>query len=294
VMESAIVDLLDQGCDVHYIDNWSSDNTHATLQNLEKQYPSRISFELFPTVKTNTYNWAEILTRKTEYASQIKADWIVHVDPDELRESPWGRQVPLRQALFVADQLSYNVVNFANLVIFHPVSDTNFVPGPSSMRAAFKYFSFNQFGGDSVQMKAWKTYFSHCKGDFTFGGPVRVDLASKGGHIVLYEKPYPRGFPKLRLFPYKFFLRHYPIRSQKHGMRKVFKERKARWNVTERLNNDWHKQYEDVQEKHNFLGDRSVLNVTVNDGDLPLEMYSSLLPCLPHHNLKSTRMDKFN
>ena len=55
-----------------------------------------------------------------------------------------------------------------------------------------------------------------------------------------------------RVFPYKFLLRHYPIRSQEHGLRKVFTERRPRWNPEERADG-WHTQYDRIQREHSFL-----------------------------------------
>jgi hypothetical protein len=85
---------------------------------------------------------------------------------------------------------------------------------------------------DKVQVKCWKRT------------SARVDLVSSGGHDVL--------FPDRRVFPLRFLLRHYPIRSQTHGERKIFIERRPRLDVTER-ELGWHIQYDHVEEGHNFL-----------------------------------------
>jgi hypothetical protein len=54
------------------------------------------------------------------------------------------------------------------------------------------------------------------------------------------------------VYPYKFLLKHYPIRSHAHGERKVLRERIARWNQTERALG-WHQQYDDMCHTRQFV-----------------------------------------
>jgi hypothetical protein len=54
------------------------------------------------------------------------------------------------------------------------------------------------------------------------------------------------------VYPFKFLLKHYPVRSQKHGEKKVFRERKARWNPEERAKG-WHTHYDTMEEGDRFL-----------------------------------------
>ena len=278
VLSSSITDLLLQGVDVHFIDNWSTDSTFAVLRRLQRLYPQRITSETFPTQDSKLYNWASILERKTQLASSIKSDWFIHVDPDELRESPWGPSISLRRALFVADALKYNVVNFGNVVVFHPLKRSKFFP-KQTLRTNFLHFSINKFSGDSKQSKAWKSYYSSCAASFIHTKPVVADLASSGGHIVQFVKSKNNYFPGHQLFPFTFFLRHYPIRSQEHGTRKVFSERTARWNESERNGLDWHKQYDNLDRGHNFLSDDRELFRAHDNGDLPDSLFSSFIPC---------------
>lgn len=56
----------------------------------------------------------------------------------------------------------------------------------------------------------------------------------------------------VRCNPYKFLLKHYPIRSQAHGEKKIFLERKSRWHPDERRKG-WHSQYDEIREGYNFL-----------------------------------------
>jgi hypothetical protein len=75
-------------------------------------------------------------------------------------------------------------------------------------------------------------------------------LTSSGGHEAR--------FPGRRVFPYKFELKHYPIRSQSHGEQKVFRDRIARWDPEERALG-WHLHYNDVLPQQSFLRARQDL-----------------------------------
>jgi hypothetical protein len=55
-------------------------------------------------------------------------------------------------------------------------------------------------------------------------------------------------------------LKHYPVRSQKHGERKIFRERRARWNPEEKAKG-WHDHYDAIKEDHAFVLSSSGLQV---------------------------------
>lgn len=278
VLLSSISDLLAQGIDVHFIDNWSTDNSFSVMKRLQRLHPDRITLERFPEQDDKMYNWAAILQRKTTVAMRAKADWVIHVDPDELRESPWGAEVSLRRALYVADDLGYNLANFGNVLVFQPLN-TSLFSRKKSLRDSFLHYSMNKFSGDSKQSKAWKTYYSTCSERQLLPKRAAPDLAGSGGHILQYSRSTAYSFPGHNLFPFTFFLRHYPIRSQEHGVRKVFAERNGRWNVSERDSLDWHKQYDSLYQNHNFLWDARELSRVLDSGDLPVDMLTSFLPC---------------
>src|SRR5262249_7491581 len=147
----------------------------------------------------NTFDWDRILRRKAQLASELDADWFIHHDADEFRESPWA-DVTLKEAISRVDALGYNAIDFASLD-FRPTDD-EFRGG--DIRAAFPLYS-DGASYDKVQIRCWKK----C---------ADVDLASTGGHEARFDGR--------RVFPIRFLLRHYPIRGQSHGNRKVFAERK--------------------------------------------------------------------
>ena len=71
----------------------------------------------------------------------------------------------------------------------------------------------------------------------------RASLAPSAAHEVC--------FPGRLVYPFKFLMKHYPIRSQSHGGQKVFVERASRWDAEER-SLGWHRQYDDVKRGDRF------------------------------------------
>ena len=238
VIHHVIGDLIANGVDVYFLDNNSTDNTISEASKWLGK--GLIKVERFPEDAGyaascgKEYVWREVLRRKEELATQLGADWYLHADADEFRESPWPNKT-LAEAIREVDLLGYNALNFA-LFNFRP-TDNAFVPG-SDVRLHLTAFEPGDWF-DSVQIKAWKN--TGC----------RVDLVGTGGHSV--------AFKNRKVFPVNFILRHYPIRSESHGRTKVFRDRIPRFNKQERAAG-WHVQYNDYAEgKNTFLYDLSKL-----------------------------------
>ena len=277
---------LHQGCSVHYLDNWSTDTTRAVVEAIQAELHSgclpnplnlTLTYEKFPAEPANNFNWGTILDHKTQLASGKPHDWIIHADADEVRESAWGPRVPLRQALYVAQAMGYNCINFGRLLTFHPTPSWECPPNRSCNLDRFEYFTHDTLKGNARQEKAWRNYPANAV------DTNEVDISSTGGHILRFLS----ATITKRVFPWDFVLRHYPIRSQKHGLRKVFQERKPRWNQEERNNplKEWHAQYDTIRdESHSFLktpGDEG-LNFG-SKGDLSLTgTYAQDQPCMQH------------
>src|SRR5690606_1201477 len=113
---------------------------------------------------------------------------------------------------------------------FRPVDD-GFRPGDPLERTLAR-FEFGKRAGHFSQVKAWKQ------------GTEAVALAKSGGHNA--------AFAGRRVFPYKFLLRHYPLRSPQQARRKVFAERMTRFSPGERAKG-WHIQYDGLQPDASFL-----------------------------------------
>jgi hypothetical protein len=170
----------------------------------------------------------QILARKEEIAARYPGRWIVHTDADEFRLSPW-RGVSFADGLAIVQAYGASRVDFT-LLNFRPTTHHSFRDSPADL----PLYEYGDKPGHFVQKKAWRQ------------PPTRIALADSGGHLAQ--------FPDTFDFPYKFILKHYPIRSTAHGRRKTLHEREARWDPVERTKG-WHVQYNHFDEDSTFLFD---------------------------------------
>ena len=173
-----------------------------------------------------------MLERFEALSAEIEADWFVRRGADEVLTPPWPG-MSYRDGLHLVDRAGFNCVDHT-AVNFNPVDD-GFEPG-TDHEGYFRHFEFVTQPSAFRQQKAWK----NC------GRPVQ--MAASGGHDLPFEGQ--------RVYPFKFLLKHYPVRSQRHGERKVFRERKARWNPVERAKG-WHTHYDSVRDGHRFVREES-------------------------------------
>jgi len=223
VIREVTDDLIKNGVEVYLIDNHSTDNTVAEASAWLGK--GLIGIEAYPpkgsSVPEGVYVWTEILRRKEELALSLDADWVIHADADEFREAPFAG-MSLREGIELADRLGYNAIGF-DLFNFRP-TDNSFVPG-GDVRSSLRYFE-RPGAFDLDQVKAWKN------------SGMRINLAASGGHEAQ--------FPDRKVFPVPFILRHYPIRSEEHGKKKVFGDRIPRFSASERAKG-WHVQYDEFK-----------------------------------------------
>ncbi len=224
-------DLVAQGAAVYVLDDHSTDGTVEALEPLVGR--GVLAIERLPASDPPTFSLARIMRRKEALARELDAAWFINADADEFRESPW-RDCDLAGAIARVDALGYNAIDF-ELLNFWPTHD-DFRPGDDPRRAFPRYQRGEDW--DRVQIRCWKNL------------GVPVDLAGSAGHDV--------AFPGRRVFPLRFLLRHYPIRSQAHGERKVLRERQPRFDAAER-GRGWHVQYETLGAGGRFLRDAATL-----------------------------------
>ncbi len=238
IIVQSIKKWTDQGISVHILENWSTDATYDLAKDLESRLP--VTVERYPKDGPSKYfDWGAMLQRMEALSREIEADWFIRRGADEVLVSPWPG-VSYRDALYFVDQAGFNCVDHT-IIEFCPVDD-EFEMGMDH-EAYFKHFDFKNLSHPS-QRKAWK----NC------GQPIST-IAS-AGHDVLFDGR--------RVYPFKFLLKHYSFRSQRHGEKKVFRERKARWNPEERARG-WHIHYDSMQEGHRFV--QSPSEKTVFDED---------------------------
>jgi len=225
--------LVNQGIDVYVIDNWSTDGTYELIKNFEGK--GLVGIERFPSSGPSShFIIQDILSRDEKLTQELDADWFIHQDCDEIRASPWP-DVNLKDAIYMADKSGFNAIDHT-IIEFRPL-DNEFKSG-SNFENHFHYYEFSKEFAHFFQVKAWKNL------------AIPISLADSGGHQVTFKG--------IRVYPFKFLLKHYPIRSQSHGEKKVFKERKTRWYKPEQ-SKGWHAHYDVISEGHNFLYQREKL-----------------------------------
>jgi Glycosyl transferase family 2 len=244
VIGAVVADLVGQGIRVYLLDHGSTDGTLAEVKRFRRR--GLIGVER---LDGEDFSLERIIRRKEMLAAELETDWVINADADEFRESPWPG-VSLVDALREVDRLGYNAVDFA-VVNFMPVHD-GFRKGDDPREV----FTFYEPGAvyDRLQVRCWKKQ------------PVPLDLVSTAGHEARFEGR--------RVFPLRFLLRHYPIRGQAHGERKVWRERVPRFAPGEKARG-WHVQYDGLQEGCSFLRPPSAL--------IPYDPWAARLELALHH-----------
>ena len=189
---ACVENLIKQGLEVYIIDNASTDHTVAIAEKYLRR--GLIGIETFP--RDGIYSWRPLLARKEELASELDADWFLHMDADEIRLPP-NSTTSLAEALSAVDAEGYNAVNFFEFT-FIPTREAPDHDHPDFQKTMLWYYPFSPTFPH--QLKAWKRQ------------PERVDLVSTGGHKV--------SFPGLRMFPHSFPMRHYFFLSIPHAKEK--------------------------------------------------------------------------
>jgi len=227
IISPVIAHLVENGIEVYLLDNHSTDDTVEQASRWLGR--GLLDIEAFPPDVgrggdgLNAFDWTAILRRKEVIATELGADWYMHHDADEIRESPWPGMT-LRESIRWVDTLGYNCIDY-RVFNFPPVDD-GFRQGDDPRTYFRLYGEGAEF--DRLQLKTWKVTGS------------AVSLLPSGGHQASFEGR--------RVFPIPFLLRHYPIRGHTHGLKKVFAERRARFVQRER-EQGWHVQYDGYQEE---------------------------------------------
>jgi hypothetical protein len=230
ILPWSVAHLIRQGVSVYVVDNWSTDGSWEMLPNL-----GLVGFERFPGLgPDDKYNFAAMLRRIDFLAAASGADWCCFHDSDEIRRSPRPGET-LVTGFARVEAEGFNAVNH-RCYLFQPTLE-GYCGDPE---AFFQHYTTAHIDCRLNHVKAWKN-------------PGRLiglgDRAAAGGHRM--------NFSGMRVHPEKWILKHYPIRGQAHGARKVA-ERAVRLNTEER-SWGWHQQYKGLTESSNFIHDPATL-----------------------------------
>ena len=146
--------LIDDGIDVYLMDNWSQDDTYKIAESFLGK--GLIGLEKFPPGgRTSGHQLHKRLSHKEMlFKGFKKANWLMHCDADEFRESPWPG-VSLKDAIYFVDRCGYTCIDYT--VVNFRTTDNLFIDG-SDFVEHFNYYEFGKHEGYFRQMKTWKNY----------------------------------------------------------------------------------------------------------------------------------------
>lgn len=233
-----IENLFRQGVQVYLCDNQSTDGT----LEIAERYRGRglLGVENLP--HDGVYRWERLLRRKEELFQSLDADWLMHVDADEIHLPPRSHPT-MASALADADARGYDTVEFSEFT-FVPTLEAPDHDHPDFQRTLCYYYPFRPASPHCV--RAFKKR----------SGPM--EIAWSGGHQVRFAT-------EPRLYPDAFRMRHYLFLSVAHAIRKYTKRRYDDREVTVR---DWHGWRPRLRPDQIQLPSASELRSTATDDDL--------------------------
>lgn len=277
VVHEVVARLIDHGVDVFLIDNNSTDGTLEAVAPLVGKGVINVESAIYRDVAgQEIFDLTGILKHKERIAKALPHDWFINADADEIRLAPWS-DYSLSEGIARVDREGFNLINF-KLFNFRPLIGSNSNP-QAGYEAAFTHYE----PGESVslrQVRAWKRSDS-------------IDIASSGGHSTVVPSP--------RVYPLRFLLKHYPIRSRQQAIEKVMLGRKARFKAEEKAQG-WHSHYnaftsaEGIQsewsaaEVFHFDLEREIAALQAEANDILLGIIGNF----PDFNLYSTDAELFD
>lgn len=186
--------LTNQGVETYLIDN---DSTDETVKIAERHRSNGlIGVERF--ARNGIYEWQPLLERKEQLACELDADWMIHLDADELHLPPHG-VATLSDALADIDRQGYTAANFLEFAFMPTVEEPDH-DHPDFERTLRTYHPMMP-GRIPERVNAWKVIRG-----------TRPQLAWSGGHYVLFDglRPCPELFP----------MKHYLFLSLPHAIEK--------------------------------------------------------------------------
>jgi glycosyltransferase involved in cell wall biosynthesis len=179
------------------LDNGSTDSSRAIVERDEfRSHLVTIGDIPFAGV----FDLTRQLDEKMELIGRLDADWVIHLDADEILQSCRDGE-SLHDAIARTDAAGFNVIDF-NEFVFLPVLS----PYESDIHGPQRILTYYFFEPTARRlMRAWKK-------------STTIEMAG-GGHQLVGDG--------IRLSPEKMALRHYVFRSHDHALRKYIERRCA-------------------------------------------------------------------
>jgi hypothetical protein len=225
ILEACLTHLHSQGIDIYLIDDESDDATEEIAMRLLSQ-GILTDYQRSGLATDCEERWSELLALSAHKARSIPADWIIHHDADELRESPW-EGISMAEAISMVDRLGYNCIDHTviEFLFSEENGDQTGNGAPSSGFRRLSRFRFPSHAANFVQLKAWR------KADW--------QAMTAGGHAVQLAHQ--------AVFPLKFLIKHYPLRSLEQARSKVLIQRPRRLTREQEIKG-WHIHYNSYQQ----------------------------------------------
>jgi len=221
-----------EGIQFVIIDNGSTDGSFEICQ----KYLGRGVLKI-ERIFTKNFALDRLLKKVYELALFYDPDWLVLWDADVFLETPF-KELKLSEAIKKVDREGYECIQFNNFEFWPTKED----PQLTNVRQRIKYYTWN----DNFRFIAWK---------------AEKGVRNINAHTLNLKQP--------KIYPVKFIMRHYKIRSFEQGLRKVFKERLPRFFDQPPT---WHKHYDSFKkEKKYFVINSQKLTKYNEDGNWNLE-----------------------
>jgi len=213
--------LVKNGIQIALIDNDSNDESKSIFEFYED---SIVSMTTLP--YKGYFSLSEQLEEKSKVIDLTESDWFIHIDADEIMESPKDNE-SLRSGIERANREGFTAINFDEFV-FIPEKD--------------KSYEYKNF----YTLMRWYYFFEPRPKRLLRAWKARQGLRqAAGGHHLNGN---------FKLFPKNFILRHYPVLSQSHANLK-YPQRK--FSPTD-LKNGWHGNRVNVNETDMTLPSQNI------------------------------------
>jgi len=188
ILEEVIEHLLSQGVNLVVLDNGSTDGSFEICKKFENK--NQIKLRQYT---SSTFDYGLLSRILYDMALELKPDWIIRSDQDELLESGISNTT-LKDAIENEDKKGFNLIQFDVFEFFMTNNDNN---SSKSVREKFSYYSWQH----DFAYRAWR----HLPG-------TRLEDAL--GHYPIFPEEY-----SYKISDRKFVLRHYRFRNKQQAIK---------------------------------------------------------------------------